>query len=150
MSFRKQQVESLLKRTISELLIRKISDPRIEGMVSVTAVDVSPDLSQATVHVSVIPQKHEKTTLAGLNHAAPYIHGLARKAVSLRTVPHLIFRLDHDLKKQSAVMDAINRGVAREDAAVKDEDQPSTDPDGMSAQADHEDTSGTAGEESSK
>jgi ribosome-binding factor A len=114
MSFRKQQVESLLKRTISELLVRKVSDPRIEGMVSVTSVDVSPDLSQATVRVSILPSKHEKTTVAGLNHAASYIHGLVRKAVSLRTVPHLTFRLDSELKRQAAVIEAINRGVARE------------------------------------
>lgn len=127
MSFRKQQVESVLKRAISETLIRKISDPRIVGMVSITQVDVSPDLAQATVHVSVLPQQHEKTTAAGLNHAAPYIHSLVKKAVSLRSVPHLYFKLDHELKKQSAVMAAISRGVAREDARAADDADAQTD-----------------------
>ena len=121
MSFRKQQVESVLRRAISELLVRKISDPRIVGMVSITQVDVSPDLSQATVHVSVLPQKHEKTTAAGLNHASAYIHSLVKKAVSLRTVPHLYFKLDHEIKKQSAVMAAISRGVAREGGQAEDD-----------------------------
>lgn len=121
MSFRKQQIESVLKRAISELLIRKISDPRIVGMVSITSVDVSPDMSQATVWISVIPQEHEKKTAAGLNHAAPYIHGLVRKLVTFRTVPHLDFRLDHDLKKQSTVLQAINKGVSREKTVDHDE-----------------------------
>lgn len=121
MTFRKQQIESVLKRTISELLIRKISDPRIVGLVSITAIDASPDLSRATVWVSVLPQEHEKTTTAGLNHAAPYIHGLLRKSVTFRTVPHLDFRLDHDLKKQSSVMAAISKGVSREKPIEDDE-----------------------------
>jgi len=142
MSFRKQQVESLLKRTISELLIRKVSDPRIEGMVSVTSVDVSPDLSQATVRVSVLPQKHEKTTVAGLNHAAAYIHGLVRKAVSLRTVPHLTFRLDSELKKQASVLQAIHDAMARE----KDESQESDE----SPESQSESAPDQAGEESNQ
>jgi ribosome-binding factor A len=114
MSFRKQQIESVLKRVISQLLARKISDPRIVGMVSITHVDVSPDMAQAMVYVSVLPQDHEKTTAAGLNHAASYIHGLVRKQVTFKTVPHLAFKLDHDIKKESAIFQAINRGVARE------------------------------------
>ena len=140
MSFRKQQIESVLKRTISELLARKISDPRIVGMVSITSVDASPDLSQATVWISVLPQEHEKTTAAGLNHAAPYIHGLIRKAVTFRTVPHLDFRLDHDLKKQAAIMQAITKGVSRE-KPLEEDDQDTKDQqqsEGQQTRADQE------------
>lgn len=158
MSFRKQQIESVLKRTISQLLIRKISDPRIVGMVSITSIDVSPDLSQATVWISVIPQDQEKKTAAGLNHAASYIHGLVRKEVTFRTVPHLDFRVDNDLKKESAVMQAISKGLGREKPVEADEDDPSNSDSAGSGMQGHvgrsadrsetSDTAGPAGQES--
>lgn len=111
MSFRKQQVESVLKRTISQLLSRKISDPRITGMVSITRIELSPDFAHATVYVTVLPSDRQKMTLAGLNHASPYIHGLVCKQVVGRAVPHLAFRLDQQVKKEMATLDAIRRAV---------------------------------------
>lgn len=114
MSFRKQQVESLLKRTVSQVLARQISDPRIVGMVSITHVDVSPDLHEALVYVSILPEKYQKRTIAGLRHATGHIYTLVRKAVALKTVPRLDFRLDESIKKEAAIFDAIQRGLAQE------------------------------------
>ncbi len=111
MGFRKQQVESTLKRSISTVLTRDISDPRITGMVSVTRVDVSPDLHTALVFVSISPDKYEKRTIQGLRHASGYVYSLVRKSLRMRTVPHLEFRLDETLKKQAAVFEAIQRGL---------------------------------------
>ena len=114
MSFRTQQVASTLKRAITKVMARQLADPRIEGLVSITNVEVSPDLKQAFVSVSVLPEKHQKTTLAGLNHATRHIHSLVKKELALKTVPHLEFRLDRGIKKEAAVMDAIRRGMSRE------------------------------------
>ncbi len=111
MSHRKQQVESLLKRVVSDVLTRKLSDPRVIGLVSVTRVEVSPDLHEATVSVSVLPEKRQRKTLSGLRHAAGHIHSLVCKAVQMRVVPHLAFRLDESIKKQDAVFDAIQQGT---------------------------------------
>jgi len=111
MSYRKQQVESTLKRVISEILVRRLSDPRIHGLVSVTHVDVSPDWRTAWVYVSVLPQEHESRSFHGLRHAAGRIQALLRKAVSMRSVPRLEFRLNDALKKEAAVLDAIRRGI---------------------------------------
>lgn len=111
MTFKKQQVESTLKRAISQVLTRRLSDPRIVGMVSVTHVDVSPDGHNALVYVSVLPDRDGPKSLHGLRHAAGRIHALVRKNVSMRCVPRLEFRLDESLKKQASVLDAIRRGV---------------------------------------
>lgn len=118
MTYRKLQVESTLKRTISQILSRRMSDPRINGILSVTHVDVSPDGRNATVHVSVIPEKFEKRALYGLRHAAGYVQSLVRKAVAMRAVPHLDFKLDQSLKKQAAVFEAIDQGLAQDAAVV--------------------------------
>lgn len=119
-SIRLRQVESVLRRTISEVLQRRISDPRIMGMVSITRVEVADDLRDATVYVSVLPQEHESKTIHGLRHAAGHIQRLVRKAVTLRSVPHLHFRLDASLKKQAQIHEAIRQGLDGPDAVDED------------------------------
>jgi ribosome-binding factor A len=111
MSKRTEQIESVLLRSISKVLARQISDPRIEGMISVTKVDVSPDLHDAYVYVSIMPDRFERRTIYGLKHAAGYIQSLVRKDVAMRAVPHLDFRLDSSLKKSAEIFDAIRRGL---------------------------------------
>ncbi len=94
--------------------MRRISDPRIEGLVSVTRLKVSDDYKVADVYVSVLPDKFEKRTLAGLRAAASHIHGHMVKAVSMRAVPKLLFQIDAAHKKEEAIYDAIAKGLDRE------------------------------------
>lgn len=56
MTHRIEQVESTLRKALAQVLQRSISDPRIRGMVSITDVDVSPDMKQAKICVSVLPE----------------------------------------------------------------------------------------------
>jgi len=137
MSFRKLQVESLLRRTISTVLTQKLSDPRIEGMISVTKVTVSPDFHDAYIYVSVLPDKFEAKTLHGLRHASRYIHRLVADEVAMGSVPQLDFRLDHGLKKEAAVHAAIRRAREQAEAAATGE-QPA--PTGESPEASHDES----------
>jgi len=68
-SVRAGKLASTIRKSIQESLSRGLGDPRIRGLVSITAVDVSPDLSQASVLVSVVPERHEQTVLHGLRAA---------------------------------------------------------------------------------
>lgn len=115
MTIRQNQVGAQLKRTISQVFQRKLSDPRIRGLVSVTKVDVSPDLRQACVYISVVPTEYERRTMAGLEHARGHIYKLVRQSMVIKTVPQLSFKLDVSLKKQAAVFAAINQGIEREE-----------------------------------
>lgn len=128
MTHRIEQVESTMRKALAQVLQRKISDPRIRGMVSITGLDVSPDLKTAKVMVSVLPDTYEKRTLAGLRAANRHIHNELKKLVAFRIVPHLDFRLDHTLKKTSEIFDAINQGLERtgDDAAPDDTDTAAT------------------------
>lgn len=110
MSHRIPQIESTLKRALALVLSQRLSDPRLQGMITVTQVKVSPDLHDAYIWVSVLPEKYESRTLMGLRHATSHIHALVCREVVMKTVPHLDFRLDLSLKKQAAVLDAIRRG----------------------------------------
>ena len=115
MSHRKQQIESTMQRAISQILSRRLSDPRLCGMISITQVDIAPDMHQAKVHVSVLPPERQQLVLNGLRHATGHIRTELRKAITLRKVPQLDFRIDETLKKQDTVWQAIERGVEREE-----------------------------------
>ncbi len=110
MSHRIEQIESTLKRAVAQVLSHELSDPRIRGLVSVLYVKVSPDLHDAYVYVSVLPQAYEARTLYGLRAALMHIQGKVKKAVSMRTVPHLEFRLDDSVKRQAKLDAAIRKG----------------------------------------
>lgn len=142
MSHRKEQVESLLKRAVASVLQRGLADPRIKGLVSVTKVDVSPDLRNAAVYISITPEQYESRTLHGLKDATRHIQKQVNKAVKLRLVPHLEFRLDKGLKKQAEVFAAINEAMRRTEqtnpggtdaAGDQATDQAGPEPDGNTA-----------------
>ena len=114
MTHRIEQVESTLRKALAQVLQRSISDPRIRGMVSIMDVDVSPDMKQAKVAVSVLPEEYAKRTLAGLKAANRHIQGEVKKLVALRIVPHLRFELDDSLKQADQVFQAIDEAKARE------------------------------------
>jgi len=121
MSHRKEQAESVLTRAISEVLSRDLSDPRIMGLVSITRVDLSPDHRYAKVYVSIMPDKYEARTIAGLQAAAGHIFARVRPKVAMRTVPKLQFLLDKGLKKEAEILHLINQA-----------NQPRADPDDAS------------------
>jgi len=133
MSHRKEQVAATLMRAISRE-IQQLSDPRITGLVSLTRVDVSPDLKRADVFVSVLPEKFESRTLHGLNAAVGHISTRVKKAVVVRSMPRLTFHADATLKKQAKIFGAIRTALdkdeqtapVREDAATEPDDQEST------------------------
>ena len=104
---RRRQVESTLQRGISQVLARRMSDPRIGGIVSVTAVKVSADGRDAAVFVSVLPESRQTRTLCALRHATGYIQSLLAKAMESRSLPRLDFCLDVTLKKQAALFSQI-------------------------------------------
>jgi ribosome-binding factor A len=97
-SRRQRQVGELLHEELSQMIQRDTKDPRL-GFVTVTGVDVSPDLRQARVYITVLGDKGDvKSTLAGLTSAANYFRHLLRQSLSLRYIPELSFKLDTSLE----------------------------------------------------
>ncbi len=113
MSHRIAQVEATLKKVVAQVLQGELSDPRIDGFVSITRVKISPDMANATIHVSVMPAEKQSKNIHGLRHAAGHIRSLVLKRMATRVVPRLSFVLDESLKKQASVFDAIRRGAQR-------------------------------------
>ena len=115
-STRVAKVASSIQRAIQAALSRGLGDPRIRGLVSVTSVDVSPDLADARVRVSVVPMKYEPRVLRGLESAA----GRLRKEISnharIRRVPKLSFEIDRSIKRQAELEALVSDGISNIDS----------------------------------
>ena len=119
MSHRKQQVESSLRRAVATVLSQQMSDPRITGMISVTRVEVSPDLTHARVHVGVLGDERERRkSLEALERAAGFVrHELARRR-RIRQVPEIDFRYDKGLDATDRVARLLDEDRAASAAAA--------------------------------
>ena len=95
---RMERVGDLLREVASEM-IRQVKDPMVaDTLVSITRVDVSPDLSNARFHVSVLGEPdQQKQVLEGLNRASGFIRHGIKQQVHLKRVPSIAFDLDQTL-----------------------------------------------------
>lgn len=107
MTQRTEQVATTLQRAIQKVLSKGLSDPRVKGLVTVTRLEVSPDLGQATVFCSVTPHKHYQITMHGVSSAATWIRREASEHVRFRRMPKFTFKIDEQLQRQQEVLASI-------------------------------------------
>ena len=106
MSGRTRKVESQLKEIVGEE-VSALSDPRIQGLVTVTGVRVSPDLAQATVFYSVLAGADEDGAREGLNSAAGRIQAAVGAQTRLKRTPRLRFEPDPVVEQVSRIENAL-------------------------------------------
>ena len=92
-SRRAQRVGTLLHHALGTLLIQDTKDPRLQG-VTVTAVDMSPDLRHARVFYRIIGPGNPQRTQQGLERASGYLQGVVGRELRLRYIPELRFVFD--------------------------------------------------------
>ena len=110
-SDRPAQVAGEIRRALQEEFARGLNDPRVQGMVSITEVVLTPDLAEARVRVSVLPEDRASLTLSGLRAAAGFLRRRVMDETRIGRVPRIGFELDDRLKRQAAL-----DSVLREDA----------------------------------
>jgi ribosome-binding factor A len=93
MSERMRRVNESVRQVLAETL-PELKDPRI-GLVTVTAVSVSPDLREGTVYVSVLGnERKRRSTLEGLESAHAVVQARLARELRLKRTPHLTFEYD--------------------------------------------------------
>ncbi|MCC6676811.1 MAG: 30S ribosome-binding factor RbfA [Phycisphaerales bacterium] len=127
MSRKTEQLASTLQRALQEVIARGLNDPRITGLITITSVRISPDLREAVVMVSVLPEEKQELVVHGLKHAAPHIRREIGENIRSRQLPTLHFRLDESLKKQAAVIRAISQATTPSDPGPSPEVPPPSD-----------------------
>src|SRR5699024_5376517 len=110
---RTSRVAEQMKKEIGEIVNQKLKDPRI-GFVTITDVQLTNDLQQATVYVSVLGDEEEKTeSLAGLQQATGFVRSEVSKRIRLRKVPEITFSFD-EAHEYGSRIDEILRELKKE------------------------------------
>jgi len=120
---RTQRIGDQMQRELAQLIQREVKDPRL-GLITITAVDVSRDLSHAKVFITVMGKDDDedavKSSLRILNDASGFLRMQLGKAMKLRTVPQLHFNYDASVRRGVELTSLIERAVA-EDRKHSDE-----------------------------
>ena len=97
------RINEEIQRELSAL-IRTVKDPRVKGLISITAVDTTPDLKYAKVYVSVLDKGDVHEVVKGLKSAAGYL----RRVLQLRYTPELTFTPDDSIAEGARILEIIH------------------------------------------
>ena len=110
---RQEKVARVIREAVSDAIARHLSDPRIDGFVSVTRVELTPDLRNANVYLSIFgkDQASQNKTFAAITHAKSRIQTLVAAWLQSKFCPVLHFHTDEKFKKTLEIMELIDRAV---------------------------------------
>ena len=100
------RINEEIQRELSTL-IRSVKDPRVTGMISVTAVDTTPDLKFAKIYISVLDKSDSTQVLRGLKSASGWLRRELGRALNLRCTPELTFVQDDSIDKGAHILDLL-------------------------------------------
>ena len=113
-NYRRGRINDEVQRELASIL-RDVKDPRVSGaFVSVTAVDVTPDLKYAKVYYSSLMGDKKEVRL-GLKAAAGFIRGQIARRMNLRITPELTFILDDSVAHGAHISKLLNSITFTED-----------------------------------
>ena len=106
-SDRNRRVSEQIKRQLSVLISRDVSDPRL-GMVGVAAVVLSKDFKVATIYISVFKDEQAEDSIAALRSASGFLRTQLSQVLNQRNTPKLIFKHDTSVTDAIAMSNLID------------------------------------------
>jgi ribosome-binding factor A len=117
---RADRVAEAIRAEISTFLSQGAKDPRLVGLVTVTAVDVTRDLRQARTFISILGTDSERAaTLDALESMKGHLRSRLAKSLRLRVAPEISFKLDESVARAARIESLLAQ--VREDEKKKDE-----------------------------
>ena len=117
------RINEEIQRELSAL-IPAVKDPRVSGMISVTAVETTPDLRYAKAYISVLGNEDAaKATIEGLKSAEGYVRRELARRINLRNTPELKFILDQSIEygvNMSKLIDEVTRDLKEKEGPDED------------------------------
>lgn len=123
---RQEKVARVVKEAASDAIANHLSDPRIEGFVSVTRVEMSPNLRDAEIFLSIFGKDEtaQKKTFKGIEHARTHVQRLVASKMKSKFSPVLHFHIDDQLKKTMETMKVINEATRKRDKKESVDEEP--------------------------
>ena len=125
-SVKMDRINEDVLRTLSDILRSEGKDPRISPITSITAVEVTTDLKQAKVYISVLGDEEALAgTMAGLKSSSGFLRNRLARELNLRNTPELMFVADTSIAYGMALSKKIDEVMnAQRAAEVEDESEP--------------------------
>ncbi|MEW6712713.1 MAG: 30S ribosome-binding factor RbfA [Candidatus Riflebacteria bacterium] len=109
MTRRQEKAQSLILRELSDLINRKVQDPRVRG-VHIVSVDISPDFHLARVFFSTLNQDQNPDDVQkGLDSAKAFLRRELKKVIELRVVPELAFHFDPSIREGDQMLNLLRK-----------------------------------------
>ncbi|HEX3527343.1 MAG TPA: 30S ribosome-binding factor RbfA [Thermoanaerobaculia bacterium] len=107
MKRRTDRMGDLVRAELSDLLLREVQDPRIK-LVSLTSVEVTPDMRRAIVRVSALGDEAQRLgALEALRHARGFLRSELSRRLTTRVTPELVFELDRGAEHSQKISDLL-------------------------------------------
>lgn len=127
MKHRKDRLEELIKRIVSEIIFRELKDPRI-GFVTVTGVELSKDLAEAKIGISILGNSTEvRKSMEGIRSSSGYVQKLLGKELKIRNVPRVHFFLDKSVEEGVELVNRIETLAGIKKTSDEEEDLETSD-----------------------
>lgn len=121
-----QRIQSRIRQDVAELFLKELKDPRMKGLISITRVKVSKDLTNARVFYSVLGSAADRRSVERFIES---VTGMVQRHVveglKIRVAPKLSFTYDDAIEKQDSVSKLIDKALAsdRKDQTQGQEDE---------------------------
>ena len=102
-SVRQERINSEIKKTLAYIIDNELRDTQIDAMVSVTEVEITPDLAEAKVFISSIGKTPKEEVLARIKGAGGFLRRELSKKIKLRVTPRLNFFLDNSMEYSNKI-----------------------------------------------
>jgi ribosome-binding factor A len=113
-----------IREVVSMAILTELRDPRIQN-VTVTYVEVSPDMRQAKVHVSIMgDETKQNLCLHGLQSSAGFLQTKIAQRIDTRYTPRLKFEIDMGVKKSLAIAQLLQEVLPGDELSAAEEDPP--------------------------
>lgn len=120
--FRKERTASVIRDIVSETIARKMNDPRMEPLTTITRVEMSHDLLIATIFLTVPGgPAAEKRTMAAVQHAAKFVQRQVAREINIRHCPEIRFEIDQGLKLAQTTLDLLEEN--RKELGIEDSEE---------------------------
>lgn len=105
-------------------ILTQVRDPRVQG-VTVTGVEMAPDMRSATVHVSVMgSDAQQQLAVRGLASSAGFLQAQIAARIDTRYVPRLAFKLDAGVKQSIEIARVLGEVLPATTATAEHDDEP--------------------------
>ena len=117
-TMRTRRLGSLLQAELAALLHRQVKDPRL-AQVTLTGVNVAPDLSQAKIFFTLHREENRLQAEKGFKAAAPFLRTRLAAALHLKTVPRLVAVFDNSIIQATHLESLIKQARAQDEQVAR-------------------------------